>query len=299
MNGVVNIFKPKGITSHDVVNKMRRIFGIKKIGHTGTLDPNATGVLPLCVGKATRISEYLLDLNKEYIGELSIGAATDTQDQWGKVLKKSSKELTEDEIYNAFNKFKGNIEQVPPMHSAVRHKGKKLYEIAREGRVVERKPRKVCIYNLDILNIIDNKKIIFYIRCSKGTYIRTLCDDIAKSLGTYGYMSYLIRVGVGDFKISNSYSLDYIDSLDKKNLRSILQPMDEGLYHLDSIIIDSKFYKRLINGVVISLQNQSLKNHEINTPLKVYCNNKFIGIGQIFQEDKLSYLKMNKVLILG
>lgn len=297
MDGIINIFKPKGITSHDVVNKIRRILKIKRVGHTGTLDPNATGVLPLCIGKATRVSEYLLDLDKEYIGELCLGLATDTQDKWGKVLNRSSKRVTETEICNVFNQFKGKIKQVPPMHSAVRYKGKKLYEIAREGKVVERKSRDIYIYDLNILNIIDNKKIIFYTKCSRGTYIRTLCDDIGEALGTYGYMSYLVRVGVGDFKISNSYSLDYIESLDKEKLKSIIYPMDEGLHHLDSIIIDKKLYKRLINGATIYIENQSSENYKEGIPLKVYCNDNFIGIGQVFQENEIPYLKMSKVLI--
>lgn len=297
MDGIINIFKPKGITSHDAVNKTRRIFGIKRVGHTGTLDPNVTGVLPLCVGKATRTSEYILDLDKEYIGELSLGIATDTQDKWGKVLSKSSKEITEAQIRNVFNEFNGSIEQIPPMHSAVRHKGKKLYEIARQGKVVERKPRNISIYKLEILKIIDNKKIIFYTKCSKGTYIRTLCDDIGKALGSFGYMSYLIRVGVGNFEISNSYNLEYMESLDEKGLSSIIIPMDEGLSHLDSIIIDNEFYKGLINGVIVSLQDRDLKKYKKDKDLKVYCNDKFIGMGQIFQENKIPYLKMRKVLI--
>ena len=221
MDGIINIFKPKGITSHDAVSIMRRTLGIKKIGHTGTLDPNATGVLPLCIGKGTRISEYLLDVDKEYIGELSLGLATDTQDSDGKVLKQSHKIVSRDDIYKAFDRFKGEIWQIPPMYSSIRYNGKKLYEFAREGKVVNRRARNVKIYNLDIINIFNNKKIIFYVKCSKGTYIRTLCDDIGEYLGTYGYMSYLIRIGVGDFKIADSYSIDYIKNLTKEELNTV------------------------------------------------------------------------------
>ena len=297
MNGILNVFKPKGITSHDVVDIARRIFGVRRIGHTVTLDPYAAGVLILCIGKATRISEYLLDLDKRYIGEVCLGLATDTQDESGRVVDWSSKEINTDEIYKVFNRFKGKIEQIPPMYSAIKHKGKKLYEIAREGGAVKRRPRDVEIYELKILHILEDRRITFYTRCSKGTYIRTLCDDIGRALGVYGYMSHLIRVGVGDFKISDSYSLEYIRGLSKRELKSIICPMDAGLAQMDSITVDRRFYNRLINGAIVYLKGQNLKKYSLNIPLRVYCNNRFIGIGQIFKEDKTLCLKMNKVFV--
>lgn len=297
MNGIINLFKPKGITSHDAVNIMRRTLGIRKIGHTGTLDPNATGVLPLCIGKATRVSEYLLDVDKEYVGELTLGIATDTQDGDGNIINHSKKEVSNHEIYNVFERFKGQIYQIPPMYSALKHNGKKLYDLAREGKVIERQPRKAFIYDLKIYNIIDNKKVIFYAKCSRGTYIRTLCDDIGKYLGTYGYMSYLIRVGVGDFNINSSYSVDYIQNLDKKNLKSIICPMDEGLNHIDTLIIEDKFYNKLINGAIIPLDNYIHKADQKDSIIKIYCKNIFIGIGRIIDKNHMYYVKMDKVLI--
>ena len=297
MDGIINIFKPKGVTSHDAVSMMRRTLGIKKIGHTGTLDPNATGVLPLCVGKGTRISEYLLDVDKEYIGELSLGLSTDTQDSDGKILKRSHKIVSRDDIYKAFDKFKGEIWQIPPMYSAIRYNGKKLYELAREGKVVNRKVRNVKIYNLDIINILDNKKVIFYTKCSKGTYIRTLCDDIGEYLGTYGYMSYLIRVGVGDFKIADSYSIDYIENLTKEKLKTVILPIDDGLSHIDSLIIEDEFFKKLINGAAIPLTKDMVKNYSENMPIKIYCKTIFIGIGKIIKKNNEIYIKMDKVLV--
>lgn len=297
MNGVINLFKPIGITSHDAVNKMRKILNIRKIGHTGTLDPNATGVLPLCIGKGTRISEYLLEVPKEYIAELTLGMATDTQDIEGRVIKSSCKKVNEDDIYKAFTKFKGQIEQVPPMYSALKYKGKKLYELAREGKEVERPSRKAYIYDLKISNIFDNKKIIFYVKCSRGTYIRTLCDDIGKMLDTYGYMSYLIRTGVGDFKINNSVSIEYIEKTDEKKLKSIFFPIDEGLSHLNSLTVEDKFYNKLINGARIPLDIKLIEEHKINVPIRVYCKNCFIGIGKIVDINNIKNIKMNKVLI--
>ena len=297
MDGIINLFKPLGMTSHDMVNIMRKALGIKKIGHTGTLDPNAAGVLPLCIGKGTRVSEYLLNVDKEYIGELSLGLATDTQDSEGKIINQSSKIVTGKDIYDSFNRFQGKIKQIPPMYSALKVNGKKLYELAREGKVVERKPRPVSIYDLNIINIIGNRKIIFYVKCSRGTYVRTLCNDIGEFLGTYGYMSYLIRIGVGDFKIEDSYSVDYIKSLDKNGLESIICPMDKGLSHVNSIIVDEKYFNSLTNGAIVPLSENSSKVHEKNLPFKVYCNNQFIGLGKIIKKNNISYVKMDKVLI--
>lgn len=297
MNGTINLFKPKGITSHDAVYKMRRILGIKKIGHTGTLDPNATGVLPLCIGKGTRISEYLLDVDKEYIGELTLGIATDTQDMDGEVIEHSSKKVNADDIYNVFDRFKGEIDQIPPMYSALKRNGKKLYELARKGTIVERPPRKINIYDLKIHNIIDNKKIIFYVKCSRGTYVRTLCHDIGKKLGTYGYMSYLIRIGVGDFNIEDSYSLDYLKTLNEDELKSIICPIDESINHLDYLVVEDKFYNGLINGNIIPMKNNISKHYKTNTPIKIYCSNAFVGIGRIIIENHIVNIKMDKVLI--
>ena len=297
MDGIINVFKPKGITSHDVVSIMRKTIGIKKIGHTGTLDPNATGVLPLCVGKGTRVSEYLLDVDKEYIGELSLGIATDTQDIDGKIIKSSSKTVSKDDIYRAFDEFRGRIEQIPPMYSALKHNGKKLYELAREGKVVKRDPREVYIYDLKIIDILDNKKVIFYSKCSRGTYIRTLCNDIGELLGTYGYMSYLIRVGVGDFKIADSYSIDYIKSLDEKSIESICCPLDNGLSHIGSLIVDERYFIKLKNGVFVPLLMSDNNQFKEDIPYKVYCNSLFIGLGRMIKKDNIPHVKMDKVLI--
>ncbi len=296
MNGIINIFKPRGITSHDVIKELRRQLGIKKIGHTGTLDPNATGVLPVCIGKGTRISEYLLNVSKEYVAELTLGIATDTQDIDGKVIAYSDKKVTVEEIYRAFDSFKGEIEQIPPMYSAIKVKGKKLYELAREGEIVERKPRKVNIYDLQIRNICDNK-IIFYVKCSKGTYIRTLCDDIGKLLGTYGYMSYLTRVGVGEFKICDSISMDYIKRMDKEELESFICPLDKSLSHLKSIKVDDRYYKQLINGAILPVYDFKDLENKLSEPLRVYCRGSFIGIGLLTSRNHTVNIKMDKVLL--
>lgn len=300
MNGVINIFKPKNMTSHDVVAFLRRKLKIKRIGHTGTLDPMATGVLPICIGKATRISEYLLNLDKEYIGELTLGLQTDTQDSLGKVIETSNKKVSENEIINSMSKFRGNIEQIPPMYSALKHKGRKLYELAREGVTIERQSRNITIYSMDILNIDDNKKILFKTKCSRGTYVRTLCHDIGIDLGTFGYMSYLMRTGTGSFDIENSYGLDYIQSLSMEEINDIIIPMDRALPHIEELIIKDEYYSKLINGAKI-LFNKDLLHKDIeytdNKVWRIYCKNKFIGIGRIIYKESNSYIKMDKVLI--
>lgn len=295
MNGVINFFKPAGMTSHDAVSLIRRTLKMKRVGHTGTLDPNATGVLPICIGKGTRIAEYLLDIDKEYIGELTLGCRTDTLDMDGKVIEYSDKEVEEEDIMNTIVKYRGNILQYPPMYSAVKHKGKKLYELAREGVVIERKPREVTIYDLDVLNIEDNRKIIINTRCSKGTYIRTLCDDIGSDLGTYAYMSYLIRTGVGGFTINESYSIEYIKTLDIDGIKSIIVPMDKALEHFNKFVVADEFYSKIINGMMIEVESINIdKKQDL---LRVYCKDEFIGIGYLIEKEQKNYLKMQKVLI--
>lgn len=295
MDGVINFFKPRGMTSHDAVYFFRRLLNTKKIGHTGTLDPNATGVLPICIGKGTRISEYLLGVDKEYIGEVTLGFATDTQDGDGRVINSSENIVSEDQINSSFNKFKGVILQTPPMYSALKINGKKLYELAREGITVDRASREVNIKKIEILNNYNNKEIIFYTKCSRGTYIRTICEDIGTELGTYGYMSFLIRVGVGLFKIENSYSMDYLKSISRESLLNLITPIDKAIGHIDQIDVPKSLYKKLINGVPLEMGNDYL--NKIDNIYRVYSCDQFIGIGKIRQKENNLYLKMDKILI--
>ena len=295
MDGIINFFKPRGMTSHDAVYFFRKLFNIKKVGHTGTLDPNATGVLPICIGKATRISEYLLGMDKEYIGELTLGASTDTQDSDGIVINSSEKEVSKENIINIFNKYQGNIIQIPPMYSALKHKGEKLYELARRGVTVNRPGRQVTINEIKILNNYKNTEIIFYTKCSSGTYIRTLCDDIGNDLGTFGYMSYLIRVGVGSFKIENSYGKSFLKTLNQEDLLKIIIPMDKAIDHLESIVVPDILYNKLINGVKLDVGEDYLI--KLDKIFRIYCKNKFIGVGRILKNENNLYLKMDKVLI--
>ncbi|MCK9443615.1 MAG: tRNA pseudouridine(55) synthase TruB [Tissierellaceae bacterium] len=296
MDGVINIFKTKGMTSHDVVSFLRKKLKIKKIGHAGTLDPNASGVLPLCIGKGTKIAEYLLDLDKEYISELTLGLRTDTQDIDGKVISTSHKIVNREEIRRVMSNYSGELQQVPPMYSALKYKGKKLYELAREGKVISREARNITIFSQEIIDIVDCKSILFYTKCSKGTYIRTLCDDIGEELGTYGYMSFLMRTGVGDFKIENSYGVDYLKDLTIDEISNILIPVDKAIKHIPHLDVDKMFYKKLINGnsIQVSRPNDMIENRN----LRVYCGGDFIGIGKINKQGSDYILKMDKVLMI-
>ena len=207
IHGIINVYKEKGFTSHDVVAKLRGIVGQKKIGHTGTLDPDATGVLPVCLGKATKLCDLLTDKNKTYEAVLLLGKTTDTQDITGEVLEeKSTEALTEEKVREAIEGFIGDYEQIPPMYSALKVNGKKLYELAREGKVIERKARPVKILDIQILEI-DLPKVRMEVSCSKGTYIRTLCHDIGEKLGCGGCMESLIRTRVSTFRIEDAKTL--------------------------------------------------------------------------------------------
>ena len=254
MNGIVNVNKPTGITSHDVVYRLRKILNIKKIGHTGTLDPDAEGVLPMCVGKGTKIADELTAKEKQYLAELTLGITTDTQDISGKVLKTRAVTSSREEIENAIMSFVGEIEQIPPMYSAIKVNGRKLYELAREGKTVEMPPRAVTVYNIEIMDIDTvNNKVSFLVDCSKGTYIRTLCHDIGEKLGCGGVMSKLKRTRSGDFRIEESYTLEQIEEMAKRGDFSFLKSIDSALSKYEKVVLADKNAKRLCNGVKIKV----------------------------------------------
>ena len=244
INGIIVINKEKGFTSHDVVAKMRRILGTRKIGHTGTLDPEAAGVLPVCIGKATKVCDMILNSDKEYIAEIKFGITTDTQDIFGNILEEKSVSLSKDEIENAVMSFEGEIEQIPPMYSAVKIGGKKLYEYARKGVEVERSARKVTIKKIDILETgSDTAKI--KVLCSKGTYIRTLCSDIGEKLSCGACMTSLLRTKSAGFDIENAVTLT---KLEEDGYEKYLINTDFVFKSLPSFNADFDTKKRLLNG---------------------------------------------------
>ena len=282
MDCVINVFKEKGYTSQDVVSICKGILKTKKIGHAGTLDPDATGVLLLGVGKGTKITEYLMEYGKTYIFEMIFGTSTDTLDLSGNVTGFSDKTYDKEKLKKILDDLNGKtIEQVPPMYSAVKVNGKKLYEYARENKEIKRKSRKITIYNIEPLHLLENSCII-KVRCSKGTYIRVLIEEIAKKLDRLAYMKSLIRVNYGGFDIKDSIK---IESLRKCNINDVSFSVYESLTEMKSIKLDDNLYKKITNGVKVNINHKNIDN------IKVVCKNKFIGIGSI--EDNI--LKMNKV----
>lgn len=273
MNGIIIINKPKGCTSHDIVYKAKRIFN-EKVGHTGTLDPNATGVLPLLIGKGTEISKYLINHDKTYEAILQLGEKKDTADSEGKTIEEqnvTSEMLSEVNVKKVLQSFEGHQEQIPPMYSAIKVNGKKLYEYARKGQTVELKPRKIEIYKMELLNIdIQNKTIEFRVDCSKGTYIRALCENIAERIGTVGYMKELKRTRVGEFKIEDAITIQELE--DSKNKLEKFITLEKFFENSKNILLDDRKIKLFLNGVKLTC------NYE-NGIYKIYHNDKFIGTG--------------------
>ena len=248
MNGIINIYKERGFTSFDVVAKLRGICHQRKIGHTGTLDPDATGVLPVCLGSATGVCELLTDKIKEYETVLLLGITTDTQDISGEVLESKDINLSEADVVSCIREFVGDIEQIPPMYSAVKVDGKKLYEFAREGKTVERKPRPVTIHSIDILDI-SLPRVTMCVSCSKGTYIRTLCHDIGNRLGCGGTMESLVRTRSGDFTIDTAVTLDRVQEwADAGELGHHIIPIEELFPDTGTIRLKDSADKLLYNG---------------------------------------------------
>ncbi len=219
MDGILNINKPAGMTSHDVVDYVRRVLGMRKVGHTGTLDPQATGVLIILLGKATKLAHSLQNTDKEYEGEMTIGITTDTQDAQGKILKSVDKpEVSLTHLRNTFKQFTGKLKQIPPMVSAISIGGKRLYKLARQGIEIPRSPRQIEIYKLEILKFEEDEhpRVSFKVVCSKGTYIRTLCADIGDTLGYGAYQSNLVRTSVGKFKLKDAITLKELKKMQEK-----------------------------------------------------------------------------------
>lgn len=289
MNGIVLINKEKNYTSHDVVSIVKKITK-SKVGHTGTLDPNATGVLPLLLGDATKISKYLINHDKEYEVVLELGKKTSTADVEGEVIEE--KEVPQiiwksEYIENILTEFIGEQEQIPPIYSAIKINGKKLYDYAREGKTVTIAPRRIKIYKIELMGFNkEAKQIQFKVNCSKGTYIRSLCEDIAKKLGTVGYMKELNRTQVGEFYIKNSVTIAELEEKIKKNDLSNIISIEEIFENVNKIDLEQKFLNKYLNGVGIE------QNYEDGV-YKIYLNNEFIGLG-IVKEQKL---KRDLVLI--
>jgi tRNA pseudouridine55 synthase len=261
LNGILVLNKPKGLTSHDCVSKIRRLAKTKRVGHTGTLDPEVTGVLPICVGQATRVAEYLLDYAKEYTAEISLGQSTTTEDQTGEIVKDQPLELAPSNkaVLDVLDSFKGEIKQVPPMYSAVKVDGVRLHQLARQGKVVEREARAVHIYELELLDYKDGlpyPTLKINVRCSKGTYIRTLGVNIGESLGYPAHMTSLVRSQSGPFTLDESFTFEEIESWDEGDWQKRLYPIDAALSHLPQITLTEALSERVKFGQSLPLEQE-------------------------------------------
>ena len=280
MDGVLNVRKEKGFTSHDVVAKLRGILHMKKIGHTGTLDPEAEGVLPVVLGKATRLVDMLTEKEKTYEALLHLGIETDTQDMTGTVLKELPVTVTEEDVKKAAESFLGEQQQIPPMYSALKVNGKKLYELAREGKEIERKARPVEIFSLTV-DRIELPRVTMTVHCSKGTYIRTLCHDIGEKLGCFGCMESLLRTKVSRFEIESSLKLSEIQKKrEEGKLSEIITPLDAVFFQYPAVTVKKEGQALAYNGNEIPIRfvtdMEERKNQEW---IRVYdLENHFIGI---------------------
>ena len=280
MDGILLINKPKAYTSHDVVAKVKKILNVKKVGHTGTLDPNATGVLPLLLNNGTKLSKYLIEHDKEYEVTMKLGIKTTTVDCEGDILDKQVVDWNKVNlnIESVLKSFIGKQKQIPPIYSAIKINGKKLYEYARKGQEVEIKPRQIEIYKIELQEINQKENIIkFKVHCSKGTYIRSLCEDIASKLGTISYMQELNRIKVGKFNLENAITIDELEKY-KENIEEKIITMQQLFKDLPSIKLDTKKLQKFLNGNLIDVQNE-------DGIYNIY-ENKYIGLG-IVKDRKL------------
>ena len=296
MDIIISLNKPKGITSQDAVTKVKRILNIKKAGHTGTLDPMATGLLLVCVNKATRLASYFTDLDKDYRAVMKLGESTDTQDAEGTVTASSDKvDFDDSTIRDAFKAFEGKILQQPPMFSALKHKGKALYKYARKGIEIERKPREINIYNIKLLKI-NIPYIEFSVRCSKGTYIRTLCYDIGQKLGTEAHMSELERTAIGSFKVNESLNPDELRSAaERAQLNEGVHTLNEALYWMPEFKLRKEQVMPVIHGNPITLKESELsEEYEKGTDIRITSpDGALLAIGSYLKP--LNNIKMKMV----
>jgi len=293
MNGIINIYKPQGMTSHDVVFKIRKLCGTKRVGHAGTLDPMATGVLPVLVGNACAAQEYIMEHDKTYIAGIRFGIVTDTGDITGEILQMNDNVPDAETVKGVGESFVGAMKQVPPMYSAIKIGGKKLYELAREGKTVERQERDITVYSSKMLEQVSGTDYFFQFSVSKGTYIRTLGEDIGTRLGCGGTLFSLERTVCGEFNKSNSHTLEELCEIAEKDgiegIERLLAPVELSFYHLPVIKLP-EFYSRLCkNGLEIYFAKIGHPDIAIGEKVRLYDNNgDFFAIGEVgeFREGK-------------
>jgi len=296
--GVLIVNKPEGLTSHDVVGKIRKLYGTRKVGHTGTLDPLATGVLVILLGRAAKAAEYLVADRKTYKARLTLGITTDTEDITGKVLTQSNDIPSYDVVMTVCGGFLGKIKQVPPMYSALKIDGKKLYDLAREGIEVERQARDIEIFKLECTPTDKANEYELLVECSSGTYIRTLCADIGARLGCGGVMSALHRVRAGGFSIENSHTIEELEAQEKSERYELLSPTESLFAELEAVKLPA-FYEKLCRSGCEIYQNKIKTDLELGTRVRLYsANGEFFALGEVREYENGTAIKSIKTFSL-
>lgn len=289
ISGILNINKEVGISSNKCVSLVKKALDTRKVGHTGTLDLEASGVLPIVVGKATRVSDFLMDERKEYITEAIFGKRTDTLDYDGQVVATSDVIFTRDDLEKEMENFTGEITQIPPMYSAIKVNGQKLYDLARKGIEVERKKRQVNVYSFELVEF-NFPKATFKITCSKGTYIRTLIDDLGESIGSFAFVNSLTRSKVGDFYLEDAINSEDLANMSREEVLKKLKPVDYALKAYPEVILDKSYLKQATNGMTMAVDQM-----DVDSLHRVYVEDEFIGLGKAYKSKDKYFLKMEKV----
>ncbi len=299
MDGFINLLKPIGPTSFQAVSSVKRITGEKKAGHTGTLDPGAAGVLPICLGKATKLASLLTETKKIYRAEITFGMVTDTQDLQGKVLERSRANVSRQEIEVLLREFRGKQMQTPPMYSAVKHRGKRLYQLAREGLEVERRPRTIEVYSIELVDYFPPDRAIIQVECSKGTYIRTLCHDIGARAGCGAVMSCLVRLYTGGFSLDNAVTIEELEShAQRGTLQSLVLPMDYPLQDMPEVLIKEDSLRFALNGNPLFKHNiqQRIGDLKNGQRVRLYYRHIMLGIGIFDGGGQVPCIRIQKLL---
>jgi tRNA pseudouridine55 synthase len=296
VSGVIVINKPEGITSHTVVNKIRRIFGTRQVGHTGTLDPMATGVLPILIGRAVKASEYLSESGKAYLAVMRLGIETDTEDITGRVINSSSNIPKSDLVFETVKSFERDIEQIPPMYSALKVGGRKLVDMARKGLTVERQSRTVTIHKINCTKLSESDYVID-VKCSKGTYIRTLCADIGKKLGCGAVMTSLCRSESAGFSLADSYTIEKLESMSEQELVACVVPIEKLFYDLPRVTYPD-FYAKLSKSGCEIYQSKIKTDFKSGQRVALYDRNGFFALGEVRDYPDGSAIKSIKLFVL-
>ncbi len=296
--GVLLVNKHAGVTSHDIVGTVRRLYHTRRVGHTGTLDPMATGVLVVLIGRATKAAEYLLSERKTYLATLRLGITTDTGDITGAVTSTGGRIPSPDEVQSVLPRFTGEIQQIPPMYSALKIGGRKLVDLARQGKTVEREARTVTIDCLNVSPTVDPSLYNLEVRCSGGTYIRTLCEDIGSALGCGGTMASLCRIETGGFPINGSHTIEELSGMDDPELLSCLLPLDSLFRQLPSVVLQS-FHEKLIRGGCAVAQEKLKVEYKLGTRIRLLNRSQqFFALGEVVESENSLAVKAIKTFVL-